>query len=245
MFSLEMSKKDVVKRIVSDLIWTRDFQIPFKLMRRGLLSPQQLEVVARAGLKFSELQFKIDDQVGLTATDIGARTRKHADELEKSGKTLDLVLIDYISKIAPSNRYKGHRTNELGEVSVALTEQARKQNVPVVALAQLNREGEQRENKRGTLANIRDSDAIGLDADFVGIVFRPGYYLERQIEDEDSPEEKQRLADFERCKHQFELQSAKNRHGSCEAIKLFCDMASNRFQDAAKPQQTSQLRVVS
>jgi replicative DNA helicase len=248
MFSLEMSKRDVVKRIISDLVWSKDFQIPFHRMRRGLLSPRELEIVARAVLKFSgmqsKMQFTIDDQVGLTATEITARTRKYADELDKSGKTLDLVLIDYIGKIAASNRYKGHRTQELGEVSLALTELARKEHVPVVTLTQLNRENENRENKRGTLANIRDSDSIGQDADAVMIAYRPAYYLERQIEDENSPEEEQRIADLARCKNQFELQIAKNRHGPCDAIKFFCDMGSNRFQDAAKPQQVSHLRAV-
>jgi replicative DNA helicase len=249
MFSLEMSKKDVVKRIISDLVWTKDFQIPFKRMRRGLLSQRELEIVAKAELKFSgmqsKMQFTIDDQVGLTATDIAARTRKRADELDKLGKTLDLVVVDYIGKIAASSRYKGNKTYETAEVSLALTELARKEHVPVVTLTQLNRENENRENKRGTLANIRDSDSIGHDADLVMIAYRPAYYLERQIEDENSPEEAQRLADLALCKNQFELQIAKNRHGECAAIKFFCDMGSNRFQDAAKPQQVSQLRAVS
>jgi replicative DNA helicase len=247
MFSLEMPKKDVVKRIISDLVWTKDFQIPFKRMRRGLLSLRELERVAKAGLKFSgmqsEMQFTIDDQVGLTATDIAARTRKRADELDKLGKTLDLVVVDYIGKIAASSRYKGNKTYETAEVSLALTELARKEHVPVVTLTQLNRENENRENKRGTLAIIRDSDSIGHDADSVMIAYRPAYYLERQIEDENSPEEAQRLADLALCKNQFELQIAKNRHGPCEAIKFFCDMASNRFQDAPKPQQADQLRA--
>jgi replicative DNA helicase len=219
MFSLEMPKKDVVKRIISDLVWTKDFQIPFKRMRRGLLSLRELEIVAKAEFKFSgmqsKMQFTIDDQVGLTATDIAARTRKRADELNKFGKTLDLVVVDYIGKIAASSRYKGNKTYETAEVSLALTELARKEHVAVVILTQLNRENENRENKRGTLANIRDSDSIGHDADIVMIAYRPAYYLERQIEDENSPEEAQRLADLALCKNQFELQIAKNREGEC------------------------------
>jgi replicative DNA helicase len=150
-----------------------------------------------------------------------------------------------MGKVAPSNRYKGNRTNEIGEVSQALTEVARKHNVPVVALAQLNRQNEQRSNKRGTLADIRDSGNIEQDADVVMTVFRPAYYLERLLEEENSSDEAQRRADLERDKNKFELQISKQRNGPRTDVKLFCDMASNAFRNAAKPQQTSQLRAVS
>jgi replicative DNA helicase len=245
MFSLEMSANEVVKRLLSMIVWTADQQIPFSRMHAGQLSQDELERIARAQHKMAGKDFRIDQQVGLTVADIKARTRRRIDELEKAGKTLDLVIIDHIGKIAPSGRYKGNRTYEIGEASQGFVEMARQLNVPVIALAQLNRQNEQRPNKRGALSDIRDSGNIEQDADVVMIAYREAYYLERLRFDEGSLEEVQRLADLDACKNRFELQIAKNRNGPCTDIKFFCDMGSNVICNAAKEHQENRYEQVS
>jgi replicative DNA helicase len=245
MFSMEMKAKEVVKRLLSMIVWTADSQIPIKRMHPGQLSQDELEQIARAHIKMAGKTFLINQQVGLTLADIKARTRRHIDALEKEGETLDMVFVDHIGKIAPSGRYKGNRTYEIGEASQGLVEMARQLNVPVIALAQLNRQNEQRQNKRGTLADIRDSGNIEQDADVVMIAYREAYYLERIRYDEGSPEEEARLADLNACENRFEVQVAKNRNGPCKDIKFFCDMGSNVICNAAKADQETQYEQVS
>src|SRR5690606_18282832 len=104
----------------------------------------------------------------------------------------------------------------------------------VLALHQLNRGTEARDNKRPTLADLRNSGDIEQDADVVCFAFREAYYLERQKYDPGSQEELQRLAELEAREHTLEILIAKNRNGPTKAVTLFCDMASNVVRDLAR-----------
>jgi replicative DNA helicase len=132
--------------------------------------------------------------------------------------------------MAMSGRYSGSRVNEVSEASAALKRLAKDLDVPVVALAQLNRALENRESKRPTMADLRDSGSIEQDADTIIFVHREAYYLERPtggtLEQEMIREDKLAAA-----KYDLEAIIAKQRSGPTGTVNLFCDIACNAVRD--------------
>jgi replicative DNA helicase len=145
--------------------------------------------------------------------------------------SLALVVVDHLGLIKPSGRYSGNKVLETGEVSDALASLAKEQNVAVVALHQLNRGTEGRENKRPTLADLRNSGDLEQDADIVCFAYREAYYLERNKFDAGSQQEMQRQTELDACRNTMEVLIAKNRNGATTTVNLFCDMASNAIRD--------------
>jgi len=141
-----------------------------------------------------------------------------------------LVVVDHLGKVRPSSRYRGNRVQELGELSEAMAHLAKSEDVAVLALHQLNRGVEARDNKRPTIADLRDTGNLEQDADSVMLVYRPAYYLERARED--NPElESLRLKELEAKRNILELNIAKQRNGPTATIELYVDMASNAIRD--------------
>jgi replicative DNA helicase len=173
----------------------------------------------------------IEAQGDLSAAEIAARTRKVATDLERAGKRLGLVIIDHLGKVRPTKNYRGNRVMEVGEISNAMANLAKAEKVAVLCLHQLNRAVEGRENKRPTLADLRDSGNIEQDADLVLFAYRPGYYLERAKDDEGSDGEALRRSQLEAKRHVLELAIAKQRNGETTTIELFCDMPCNVIRD--------------
>jgi replicative DNA helicase len=132
--------------------------------------------------------------------------------------------------VKPSNQYSGARVNEVGEISAALKVLAKELSVPVIALAQLSRALENREDKRPTMADLRDSGTIEQDADAIIFVYREAYYLERETSTSADREaiRQDRLTD---AKDQLEAIIAKQRNGPTGTVKLFCDIACNVVRD--------------
>jgi replicative DNA helicase len=153
--------------------------------------------------------------------------------MERAGQSLDLVVVDHLGLIRPSGRYAGNKVQEVGEVSDALATLAKDQNVAVLALHQLNRGTEGRENKRPTLADLRNSGDLEQDADLVCFAYRQSYYLERMKCDPGSQAELQRQTELEACRNTLDILIAKNRNGPTDTVTLFCDMASNVIRDLA------------
>jgi replicative DNA helicase len=135
--------------------------------------------------------------------------------------------------VKPSGRYAGNKVQEVGEISDGLCSLAKEQDVAVLALHQLNRGTEGRENKRPTLADLRNSGDLEQDADVVCFAYRESYYLERMKYDAGSQNELQREAALEGCRNTLELLIAKNRNGPTTTVTLYCDMACNVVRDLA------------
>lgn len=233
-FSLEMPTTALAARCLSDLAWRSDRQVPYAAALSKRITDEQIAALGEAAAYWSCLPIAIDDQRGLTMAEIAARTRAEAQRFERDGKSLGLVIVDHLGLIRPSGRYAGNKVQETGEISDALATLAKDQNVAVLALHQLNRGTEARDNKRPTLADLRNSGDIEQDADVVCFAFREAYYLERQKYDPGSQEELQRLAELEAREHTLEILIAKNRNGPTKAVTLFCDMASNVIRDLAR-----------
>lgn len=234
MFSLEMSANSLAARCLSDLSWSNQKSIPYSLAMSGRLKDHDADIWGGVAANFATLPLVIDDQRGLTMAEIGARTRAEAQRMERNGIRLGLVIVDHLGLVKPSGRYAGNKVNEVGEVSDALATLAKEQDVAVVALHQLNRGTEGRENKRPTLADLRNSGDLEQDADLVCFAYREAYYLERMKCDAGSTAEMERQAELEACQNTLELMIAKNRNGPTQTINLFCDMACNVVRDMAR-----------
>jgi replicative DNA helicase len=174
---------------------------------------------------------QIEQQPALSVAQIVARTRHHKNELERTGKTLDLVVVDHMHLVKASDRYRGSRVHEVTEISGGLKALAKELNVPVIALAQLSRNVEGRDEKRPTMADLRDSGSIEQDADVVIFAFREEYYLSQSLSDRAA--EDRRIARLAECRNSLELIIAKHRNGPTGTVKIFFDCAHNAARDLA------------
>jgi len=129
-----------------------------------------------------------------------------------------------------SNRYKGNKTQEIGEISMGMQRLAKSEQVAVLAVHQLNRNPEGRDNKRPELSDLRDSGRLEQDADLVLFAYRSAYYLERMKFDTQE-DETERIEKLDAKRNELELIVAKQRNGPNGTIELFCDMAANAVRD--------------
>lgn len=233
LFSLEMSQEALSMRCLSDLAWSRDIVVPYADVMAQRLTPQQEDRLGVVTAHYERLPLIVDDQRGLTVAEIAARARAYGQKMQRDGQRLGLVVIDHLGLIKPSGRYAGNKVQEVGEVSDALATLAKDQDVAVLALHQLNRGTEGRENKRPTLADLRNSGDLEQDADLVCFAYRQSYYLERSKCDPGSQQELQRLTELDACRNTLDILIAKNRNGPTETVTMFCDMASNVVRDLA------------
>jgi replicative DNA helicase len=220
---------------MTDIAWQEKDPIEYSRLRSGKVTRAQQQRLTDAARAFSSLPMKIDPQSGLNVSQIAARARKHKQTLERQGITLDILIVDHMHIVAPSNRYAGQPVREVTETSGALKALAKELNVAVIALAQLNRSVEGRDNKRPTLSDLRESGAIEQDADLIAFVFREAYYLARMRNDagtEKAPTE--RFMDVENV---VEVNIAKQRNGPVGAVELYCDVGCNVFRDMEAPRR--------
>lgn len=232
-FSLEMPTEALATRVLSDISWKANHSVPYQRALSGNLTEDDITSWGQATKDFAAIPLVIDDQRGLTMAEIAARVRAQAQRFERDGKSLDLVVVDHLGLVKPSGRYAGNKVQETGEISDGLATLAKDANVAVVALHQLNRGTEGRDNKRPALADLRNSGDIEQDADLVCFAYREAYYLERTKHDAGSGQEFERRQMLDACKNTLEVVIGKNRNGPTETVTLFCDMACNAVRDAA------------
>jgi replicative DNA helicase len=229
-FSLEMGGVSLSDRQLADVAFDHRNQIPYYDIANGTVSNAQAQRLIEAARLQREWPLTIDPAPGLTVSQITARARKHKQMLERQGKRLGPVIVDHMHIVRPSNRYSGARVNEVGEISAALKGLAKELDVPVIALAQLSRALESRDDKRPTMADLRDSGTIEQDADTIIFVYREAYYLERATDCKPELEQARidRLIDI---KDQLEAIVAKQRNGPTGTVNLFCNIACNAIRD--------------
>ncbi len=226
-FSLEMSAEQLASRILSE-----QTNISSDRMRKGELSNEEFNRLVVGSQALHQIPIFIDDTPALTVSALRTRARRL-----KRQHNLSMIVIDYLQLIAsPPGRSDG-RVNEVSEITRGLKTLAKELNVPVLALSQLSRAVEQRDNKRPQLADLRESGSIEQDADVVMFIFREEYYLERdqpvqrQDEKDDSFHTKyerwqQRL---EEVRNIAEVIIAKQRHGPIGTARLQFHGAFTRF----------------
>jgi replicative DNA helicase len=203
-FSLEMGAESLVERMLS-----AEGAIPNHHIRTGYLSTDEWERLVYAQSRLAEAPIFIDDSAGIRISDIRARARRLAQETSGLG----LIVIDYLQLI--TGRKTDNRQQEVSEISRQLKIIAKELKVPVIALSQLSRSVEQRQDKRPIMSDLRDSGSIEQDADIVAFLYRDAYYQDKT---DDQPES-----------NLTELLIKKNRHGSLGTVKLYFHKEYTKF----------------
>lgn len=215
-FSLEMSKQQLLKRLLS-----AEARIDAQHLRRGGLSPDEHQRLAAAAGHLNTAPIWIDDSPGSTVLEMRAKSRRLASEIQAEGRELGLIVVDYLQLMAGDARSES-RVQEVSQISRGLKALARELDAPVIALSQLSRAPEQRNDKRPMLSDLRESGSIEQDADLVMFLFRPEYYFGPVDQDGNSIEGKS------------ELIVSKQRNGPTGVVDLYFYKAYTRFDSMAR-----------
>lgn len=230
--SLEMSSSKIAMRALTDLAYDRNARIAYSDLITGRVDEASFDAIQLAQEDLSGLPLIFEEQGGLTVSELRVKIDRISDDLKQMGKTLDILVVDYLQLLRPSQRYSGNRNNEISEISAALRNFGREYNCAVLALSQLSRGVEAREDKRPGLADLRDSGSIEQDADAVVFLYRDAYYLEKS-KGKDPDAEAERLSKLFDAEHKLEFIIAKQRNGPVKTIDLFIDIASSAVRNAA------------
>ena len=226
-FSLEMSAEQLATRILSEMS-----EVPSNEIRRGEVDQDQFDKIYHMARELEQLPLYIDDTGGISIAQLAARARRL-----KRQHGLDLIVVDYLQLVTGTR--SENRVQEITEISMGLKTLAKELHVPVIALSQLSRQVENRDDKRPQLADLRESGSIEQDADVVMFVFREEYYLKRQ-EPRDGTEEHMRWQEnCEQVSGIAEVIIGKQRHGPIGKVELqftenltkFSNLDRGRFDD--------------
>jgi replicative DNA helicase len=221
-FSLEMSAEQLATRIIAE-----QASIPSERIRRGRIERDEFDRLVDASQKLQSLPLYIDQTGGITLAQLAARARRL-----KRQKNLGLVIVDYLQLLTGSSRRASEgRVQEVTEITTGLKALAKELDVPIIALSQLSRQVENREDKRPHLADLRESGSIEQDADVVMFVYREEYYLERSQPREGTPEHLGWQDEMEQVQGLAEIIIGKQRHGPTGTIRLQFRADVTRFAD--------------
>lgn len=223
-FSLEMSSDQLAGRILADLS-----DISGDRIRRGDIKESDFQKFISASRDLSAVPLYIDDTPGLTIGAVRARARRL-----KRQHNLGMIVIDYLQLLSGSGsrQSESNRVNEVSEITRGLKGIAKELQVPVLALSQLSRAVESREDKRPQLSDLRESGSIEQDADVVMFIYREEYYLSRLKPDEEQIEKYEEWSKkVQRTANKAEVIVAKQRHGPIGTIETYFDGNYTRFSD--------------
>ncbi|MFM9978642.1 MAG: replicative DNA helicase [Sphingomonadaceae bacterium] len=232
-FSLEMSADQLATRILAE-----NSGISAEALRMGKIGQQDFRNLARAAADLETLPLYIDDTAGLTIAALRTRARRL-----KRRHGIGMIVVDYLQLLQGTGRSgESNRVQEISEISRGLKTLAKELNVPVLALSQLSRAVEQREDKRPQLSDLRESGSIEQDADIVMFVYREEYYVasrepKRPNENDDAKvyeDHDKWLAEMQKVHGTCELIVAKQRHGATGKVNLKFEAQITRFSDLAE-----------
>ncbi|WP_272004472.1 replicative DNA helicase [Roseovarius sp. ZX-A-9] len=228
-YSLEMSAEQLAARILSEAS-----EIPSQQIRSGDMTEAEFRKFVDAAKQLESCPLFIDDTPALPISQLAARARRL-----KRTQGLDLLIIDYLQLVRGTGK-SDNRVNEISEITMGLKAIAKELDIPVIALSQLSRQVESREDKRPQLSDLRESGSIEQDADVVMFVFREEYYAEREQPSEDRLEEMAAWQErMERLHGMAEVIIGKQRHGPIGTIKLSFEGKFTRFGNLVQPWQQS------
>jgi len=219
-FSLEMAAQQLSARILSE-----QTEIEMWKIRNGRFAESEWEKFVLSMQELSTLPLYIDDTGGISIAQIAARARRMKRE-----KNIGCVIIDHLQIVSSSGRPE-NRVQELTEISKSLKVLAKDLDVPVVALSQLSRSVDSRDDKRPVLSDLRESGSIEQDADVVMFVYREEYYLKSREPDPSSADHAKWLEKCERAHRRAEVLVEKHRHGATNKIDLYFDDRFTRFSN--------------
>ncbi len=223
-FSLEMSAEQLATRIIAERT-----EVPSSSIRRGGISESDFEKIKDVSIELQNLPFYVDETGGLSIAQLAARARRL-----KRQRGLDLLVIDYIQLLQGSGkRASDSRVQEVTEITTNLKALAKELNVPIIALSQLSRQVESRDDKRPQLSDLRESGSIEQDADVVLFVFREEYYLANKEPRPGTEEHMKWQTEMDIVTGKAELIIGKQRHGPTGTVQVHFDAHVTRFGDLA------------
>ena len=224
-FSLEMSADQLATRVLAE-----QSGISGEALRMGKISHADFQNLSRAARELQDLPLFIDDTPGLTIAALRTRARRL-----KRRHDVGFIVVDYLQLLQGTGKGGENRVQEISEISRGLKTLAKELHVPVLALSQLSRAVEQREDKRPQLSDLRESGSIEQDADMVWFVYREDYYVAaKQPGDVESEEHRAWAEEMDRIFGLAELIVAKQRHGATGRIRLKFDAKITKFSDLAE-----------
>lgn len=224
-FSLEMSGEQLVMRILAEVSGVSGDRI-----RKGEIDGNDFGRIRDAAALIDTLPLHIDESAGISVGQLAARARRI-----KRLHGLDLVVVDYLQLLRGNKRYDGgQRVAEVSEITVGLKALAKDLGVPVVALSQLSRQVESREDKRPQLSDLRESGSIEQDADMVMFLYRDEYYLGRSEPRDGTPEHTAWQEKMAEVRGRAEIIVGKQRHGPIGTVHVAFNDATTKFSNLAR-----------
>jgi replicative DNA helicase len=224
-FSLEMSAEQLAMRVLAEVSG-----VPSDRLRKGEIDASEFGRVRDAALEIQQAPLHFDDTGGLSLSKLTARARRL-----KRQQGLDLIVIDYLQLVTAGEGSKtDNRVQEVSMITQGLKALAKELAVPVIALSQLSRQVENREDKRPQLSDLRESGSIEQDADMVMFVYREAYYLGRAEPREGTPEHLAWQEDLDKIQHVAEVIIGKQRHGPIGTVKLHFNSDLTKFSNLAR-----------
>ncbi len=233
-YSLEMSAEQLATRLLSE-----QSGIPSNRLRKGAVNQEEFSRFVQAQAELQNLPLYIDDTGGLAIAALAARARR----LQRQ-RGLDLIVLDYLQLVTTTSRRRNDgRVQEVSEVTQRLKALAKELNVPVLALSQLSRKVEDRDDKRPQLADLRESGAIEQDADVVMFVYREEYYAERlKPSESDKVKHDEWLLKMDALHGLAEIIVGKQRHGPTGTLELQFQAEITRFGNKARREHPDEAR---
>ena len=234
-FQLEVTRDQQMARYFADLAYMASRPLTFgQIMKATDLHDEDVWRLQDAAKAFAKLDLRLECQPGISIAQIVFAVRAEKKRLAKVGKRLGVVFIDYLKFIKATDRYKSQRVLEIGEISGALKILAKEEDLCVVLLVQLNRGLEGRDDRRPTLADLRDSGELEQDADTVIFLYRDAYYLEKNPKLKHDIELQGRLIEK---RHSLEMILGKNRAGPTSTLDLWCDVSASSIASQHRGQR--------
>jgi replicative DNA helicase len=224
LFSLEMAASQLSARILSE-----QTEIEMRKIRTGRFTDSEWDRFVHTAQVLGDLPLYIDDTGGISIAQIAARARRMKRE-----KHIGMIVVDYLQLVEPSKRAE-NRVQEISEVTKGFKALAKELSVPVIALSQLSRGVDNRDDKRPVLSDLRESGSIEQDADVVMFVYREEYYLKSREPEAGTSEYDQWVEKLERVHNRAEVLVEKHRHGPTNKVELFFDDRFTRFSNLASP----------
>ena len=221
LFSLEMAADQIATRIISEVS-----RVPSERIRRGDVDQEEFEQIYHAARELETLPLYIDSTGGISVVELAARARRL-----KRQHGLDLLIIDYLQLVTGSGRRNENRVQEITEISMGLKALAKELSVPIIALSQLSRQVENRDDKRPQLADLRESGSIEQDADVVLFVYREEYYLKRTEPREGTEDHAKWVAACDEVRGIAEVIIGKQRHGPIGKVQLQFEESLTKFSN--------------
>ena len=222
-FSLEMSSEQLATRIIAE-----QSGVPSYKIRRGEIQDNDFDRIVDAAREMERIPFYIDQTGGISIAQLATRARRL-----KRQKGLDILVVDYLQLLSGSSKKGENRVQELTEITTGLKALAKELAVPVIALSQLSRQVEQRDDKRPQLSDLRESGSIEQDADVVMFVFREEYYLKNKEPRAGTEEHLNWQTEMDQIHGRAEIIIGKQRHGPTGTVTLQFDAEVTRFSNLA------------